>query len=342
VLVLAVAAGALVYDAVLGPQAVVMRVNGLPVTRAEFQFQMQRAEAQTSSYFWRTYSANSSEKGFWERTYGDPGERPIDVLRETAKETAVRSKVLQALAVEHGVTDNVDFARIKTTMDEVNRQRRAAFEAGETLYGPVEFEFLTYWLQMESNFETQLQDKLEGGEVTVAEEQIRARYDAYYDEFHSTDNFTFAELFIPFLPAGQEPVGGVEITAEEAWERVNEAYAALTGGADFDAVCQDFMGDAPNEYTLYPTATPVGSTGLLLQYTAGLAEGSYSEPFENGFGFSILKMLQTGVAVDVSYEEAWQDLYNTLLVLNYRAYLDKLTQEADVKLADAVYSRVSL
>jgi|GEM_PF-5301469 len=323
--------------------AVVMEVNGLPVTREEFQFHMKMVKKQVESYFWLEHIANSSEIGFWEGTFGEERENPLALLRETAQESAIRSKALQSLAIQYGITTNVDFGRIRGTMEEVNVRRRAAFEAGEVLYGPVEFEFLSYWLEMESNFESQLEDKMkEQGAIAVTDEEVRARYEWYYHEFHNDNSFTASELHIPYLPVGMEKNEDVELTVDEAYEQIVEVYNLLIGGADFEGICEQYTRDIPYEFTMDWEAAFTGSKAEIIRRASSLAEGEYSEPYENGFGFSILKMVQTRVAVDIDLEEAYSALYSAQMSENYRAYLDNRTQEAEVTVHSLVYNRVGL
>lgn len=325
------------YVFVGGGQAEVMRVNGLSVTREEFQFYMENIRSDVSNYFHQNYGA-TVDSGFWTRTFG--GERPIDRLRVMAKENCIRDKTVQSLALKYDLTDDVSFSGFKDRWKNTNAQREAEAAAGKTLYGVKQFTLLQYYLQMMSNLTTELQDKVENAEVFVEDAEVRALYDERHDVYNSRDNLKVAEMFVPYAPSD-----GVSAERDEAYARALSLKEQLSAGADFDALCQSETGQAPAEITLSMDASlgdPASSQALVARQASVLSVNEYSEPFENGFGFSILKLLDEDVAITVTYEEASRDLYNTVLSQKFEQYLIEQAKQADVTVTAFVYNSVGI
>ena len=324
----------LFYAFVFGGHVEVMRVNGQPVTRDEFRFYMEKERSGVSSYFYQTYGVSADEE-FWTKTYG--GERPADVLREKAREACIYDKTLQALALKYGVTKDISFSGFQRQLEKVNREREESSKRGETLYGVVRFTEMQYYMNVTSTLKTELQDKLENVEVKVQDSEVKALYDERFDVYNNNNNITVAELHIPYITDFMSPdaiqSNEKALPVGQAYDLIFKIKQQLDEGADFNKLCETNTGEKPVEMTIAldeASKDPSTTSGIIARNTAGLQKGGYSEPFENGLGFSIIKMVDVGVKSSISYSDAHDNLYGTVLARKYGDYLTEQARKADV------------
>lgn len=322
------------YGFVSGAGVEVMRVNKQPVTREEFMFFMDKERSGVSSYFYQKYGV-SAGKEFWTNTYG--GERPLDVLKEKAKEACIYDKTLQTLALQHGITKDISFSGFLRQLKKVNRTREESAKRGEILYGVVQFTQVQYYMNFMSGLKSQLQDKLENVEIKVEDSEVRALYDERYDVYNNNNNITLAELHIPYIAdfMSQDAIQSNEhaLPVDEAYDLAFRIKDQLDNGADFNELCEANTGEKPVEMTIAldeASNSPSTTSAILVKNAAGLQKGDYSKPFENGLGFSIIKLLDTGVKSSIPYSEAYDNLYGTVLAQKYEDYLAEQARTADV------------
>jgi len=317
-------------------------VDEHPVTRNELRFHMSMEKTNVINYFFMTHDANLNT-GSWTREYG--GERPDTVLRERAVQRVTEAKTLQILALEHGISTDISYRGMQRERTTLNRQRRAAFEAGEVLYGIVEFVPMTYYLQVMSNFRSGVHEALANDHVVVEEQQVRDMFDEYYDVYNNEENFRIAELFIAYLPPGMPASDLAQLSYAQAERLMWEIYQRLLDGEDFDEISLTYTGDLPIEGTLAAgsgAGRTTGSTAMLVHHAATLGDGEFSRPFENGFGFSIIKMLDSAAQVETSYEEAFNFLFPIVMERNIDEYLSRRTENANVVINSFVFNKVGV
>jgi len=341
VLAVALVCALILYAFVYGGHVVVMYVDGFPITRNELSFHMSMEKQNVSNYFFLHHNANLNRDS-WTRQYG--GQRPDAVLRERAAERAAEAKTLQILALEHGISDDISYKAMQRERRELNRERRAAFEAGEVLYGVVEFVPMTHYLQVMSNFRVKVHEILSDS-VVVEDRQLREMYERYYDVYNHDYNISIAELFIPYILPGRETEGRQQRDFDQARDSIWEIYRRLTDGEDFYTLSEEFTGEPPFEGTLGAGGghgRSVGSLALLTDMALELSVGEFSQPFENGFGFSIVKLLDSGVEVTMSFEEAVEFLFPIALENNIDDFLRKRTENAQVVINEFVFITVGV
>jgi hypothetical protein len=318
----------LLYLFFIDDNAVVMKVDGYPVTRVEFQFYMNMKKPDVESYFHQKFGV-SANGDFWKHKF--KGEQPFEMLMNKTKQAVIEDKTLEVSALEHGLTKDISFAGMLKSMAQVNKVRADNFAKGKTEYGVIEFTRLTYYFQMVSDLKTKLESKLEGKEVVVTENQVRSLYDSKYSTYNNNNNIKVAELHIPYLPDGQQANKNVTLSRQDAYNIMADIRDQLSKGQDFNALCLKYTNAKATEVILNDNeaVNSASTEGLLLQYAFKVPAGGYSQPFESGFGFSILKIIGTGVSVNTSYSDAYQGLYNTVLDRNFMAYLAQRAEKAN-------------
>lgn len=342
VVILALVITLALYGYVYGGHVVVMYVDGHPVTRDEFVFHMRMERSNVSNYFFMHHNVDLNRES-WTRAHG--GERPDDMLRERARHSVTETKTIQILALENGISNDISYQAMQQERLELNRERRAAFEAGEVLYGVVEFVPMTHYLQVMSNFRTRVHEVLANEYALVTEEQLRDFYEEHYSFYNTDGNITIAELFIPYMVESGEPTTTVHKTFDEAWELVSEIYDMLQDGADFNELAMTYTGELPFEGVFAAESgrgRMVGSQARFIQAAAGLSEGEFTQPFENGFGFSILKMIEAETMVNVSFEEAIQYMYPIIMEHNIEELLRQRAENAEVVVREFAFNRVRI
>lgn len=89
--------------------------------------------------------------------------------------------------------------------------------------------------------------------------------------------------------------GDKEDTKAVAKKKIDEAYSRLQGGESFELIAKNFSDDFNTSQT-GGTLPPLGARQIPEEYVqriaGGLAEGSYSEPFETQYGWHILKLVK--------------------------------------------------
>ena len=325
---------------VYGGHVVVMYVDGHPVTRDEFVFHMRQERPNVSNYFFMHHNTDLNRES-WTQEYG--GARPDDMLRQRAAHSVTETKTIQILALENGISDDISYQAMQRERLQLNRERRTAFEAGEVLYGVVEFVPMTHYLQVMSNFRGRVHEVLASEYVFVTEQQLRDFYQEHYDFYNTDGNITIAELFIPYMAPGREPTTMVQRTFEEAWELISDIYGRLQNGAEFNELATTYMGEPPFEGVLAAESgrgRMVGSQSRLVQAASGLSDGEFTQPFENGFGFSILKIIDSATMVSTPFEEAIQYMYPIIMEQSVEEFLRQRAEHAEVVIRDFVFHRV--
>jgi len=338
-----IAVTSLLYGFILGGHVVVMRINGIPVTRDEFLFYMKKERTAVTNYFYQTYGVKANEQ-VWTKKYGT--ERPIDVLKEKAKQACIYDKVIQGLAAEHGIIKDISYRGFLSRLKMLNKEREEKASKGETLYGIVKFTQLQYYLQEMSTLKAELQEKLENKHIFVSEEEIRERYNERYDIYNNDSNIKIAEIHIPFVldyMAEDVKTNGNIRSLEEASSLIYEIKKQLDEGADFDELCKTYTGEEPLEMVIPlddSSNDPSSTKAILVRNAFGLKKGEHSEPFENGFGFSIIKLIDDKAWRSVPYSEAYTSIYNTILSEKYEDYLIKQVQLAEVKVHKLIFDLI--
>lgn len=118
---------------------------------------MERLKPAVENEF-RVKSKVTLGKGDWTKPVGDL--TPLGVLQERALEQAVRDKTVMILARSHGLLDTVDFSELIASMEAENRERQAAVQRGEVVYGLVRFTLEPYYAHVMASLETGLKQKL--------------------------------------------------------------------------------------------------------------------------------------------------------------------------------------
>ena len=158
---------------------VVMTINELPVSSAEYKMVMQRRTAEVYVYFKQAQNRDDGP-GYW--IEDGAGETPLRKLRGLVKEELVRIKIIQGLAQKHGLLKDAGFTAFQENLKAENERRKQAVAANQVIYGPRQYRETAYYYILVGDLDHKLRAivaKEPGQEVTEAD--ITEYYEANKD-----------------------------------------------------------------------------------------------------------------------------------------------------------------
>ncbi len=151
-------------------------VNGLAVEQAEVVYYMRENSAIVAAEL-EDEGLDSSRDDFW--TSPQNGVDTFARLQDYTVRAIARVKLEQLLAADYGIETPLSYREQQRAYEDQNRQRKAAFENGEVLYGPVERDFVTYFHEWYLEMQDDLIAALEqDGVLQVTTRQVEAYYQA--------------------------------------------------------------------------------------------------------------------------------------------------------------------
>ena len=156
-------------------------VNGLAVEKAELVHYMQEYSAVVAAAL-DNEGLDSFRDDFW--TAPQNGVDTFARLQDYTMQAITRQKVEQLCAREEGIDTPLYYSEQLTQMQKQNRQRAAAYAAGEVLYGPVERDFVSYFSEWYLAMQQQCRAALiQKGILTAPEDEVNAYYEAHRENF---------------------------------------------------------------------------------------------------------------------------------------------------------------
>lgn len=168
----------------VGLDEVVLTVDGIDVDAAGLRHCALQERASVYSDVMRDHGVGDGP-GFWEHETG--ATTPGSLLLERARARCVADTVRRERAVRLGIIDDATFGALTRRLAEENAYRERRDEAGEVLYGPVEYTLVDFENKELADFAT-------AEEKTVAE-TLRADA-ARVDAFIATQPELQAETYV--------------------------------------------------------------------------------------------------------------------------------------------------
>jgi len=148
---------------------VVAWVDEAPITSSEMDYWMLLNKAEVYRHFYQEYGINDSDT-FWLSTYG--GKQPTEMLKTRALYEARRCKVQQLLALQKGVSTEINFDSIVANLEQENIRRAEKVRRGEPIYGPKKFTVRTYFASEHDKMVYALKDKLAEQELKPTQREM--------------------------------------------------------------------------------------------------------------------------------------------------------------------------
>lgn len=154
---------------------IVFYVDGEPVYSQEAEFVIARERLLVRNQIINEYDMEEGEFS-WDEEYD--GITPLDQLKSTVIQECTQNKIIQIVARETGVADDIDYPSIREMNEEDTKAREERTQAGEVIYGNMAYQEADFYDYVLSNLEQQTYYRLvEEGMLQITDEEIQAIYE---------------------------------------------------------------------------------------------------------------------------------------------------------------------
>ena len=91
----------------------------------------------------REVDVDHMDANFWDQNH--KGTTPREVLLERTVKRMVKEKTEQLFFKQLGLVDDVSFKVFLEHLEQLNRQRQKAVDAGQVIYGPIKYSTRQYY-----------------------------------------------------------------------------------------------------------------------------------------------------------------------------------------------------
>lgn len=159
-------------------EAVELAIDGSKISEDEFLQAIDTVKYDVTSYFISQYNADI-EGDFWTRDY--EGDVPCRKLAEAAVEELRYRYAVYAVAEEKGYLERMSYADKQKYLEQLNEERKAAKEAGEVIYGLVEYSMEQYLDYELNQVEEAYCNDSSNADMEVADEEAGKYYESNGD-----------------------------------------------------------------------------------------------------------------------------------------------------------------
>lgn len=160
-------------------EGVLFCVNGEPVYEEEVRFAVEKERLTVRNHIMAENDVESGEFS-WDAEYG--GKPALAYLEENVLEDCTENKIIQIVAREVGVADEIDYPSIKAMNEEDTEVRSDRTQSGQVIYGNTSYKEADYYDYVLSNLEQQSYYRLvENGTLEISEEEVQEIYEQNRD-----------------------------------------------------------------------------------------------------------------------------------------------------------------
>lgn len=310
----------------------VAELGGYAITDQEVAFHMERLKPSVENEF-RVKSQVTLGKGDWTKPVGDLP--PLGVLQERALEQAVRDKVVMILARSHGLLDTVDFSGLTASMEAENRERQAAVQRGEVVYGLVRFTLESYYAHMLVSLESGLKQKLSQHPedlLYLERGDVESYYEAHASEWAAmATQYKVAKLTVPVSQEGKKEAAGV-ITKLAAKNATLEEMAGRFTGAILQT---ELLAEESSANLNSPSYQVVSQL-------RGLHPGELTSPVETREGFAVYRLEEVKVDKQKALQIYDYQIRQQMLEERFEAYVEQYQSELPLQVNRAKLAEVTI
>ena len=290
-----------------------LEVAGYRITQEEYLRAMYQARNDVLS----DHAAAGISLADWshETALGDP----CRLTMERAVEILTEYYAVSTLAVERGYLSDAAFNAMVQDMEEVNRQRQEALEAGDKITGIPNFTMDDYITYRASNISLQFCNDPGNPENQVTAEEIRQRYEADRDTlYYQPDSVELAFL------AADAASDDLEQAFHLAREKGSLA-AALEEMPQLKAYYQE-ISVHPGNYAVYDR-----SHSDVLACAAGLERGEISQVFRQDGRLCLVQCLQRTVHDAIPLEDVESVVVQSIRESRYDELIAARMEDMDIR-----------
>jgi parvulin-like peptidyl-prolyl isomerase len=290
----------------------IARVNGVVITRREFQIEYRQA-----------VDKHVDEGQPVNEAYIAPIRRAV-IQRMVEEELLFQESRRLGIAVSpEELDDRIEAARARFDSESAFAQEIARLHMDESQY----WRKLHRQMAIDRVIERQVMPS-----ITLSEEEIRQFYDANPQRFKTPEKIRLSHIFIRFEP------GENTDQPTQARRKMETIAAQLTQGADFAALAKDYSEEPRREYGGDLGYIERGQILPQLETVAfELEVGETSPILTTGHGFHLLRVTDRKPGKVTTFEEAQPEIRQTLLQLKrdraVKTYVDTIRKKADIRAA---------
>ena len=290
----------------------IARVNGVVITRREFQIEYRQA-----------VDKHVDEGQPVNEAYIAPIRRAV-IQRMVEEELLFQESRRLGIAVStEELDDRIAAARARFDSEGAFAQEIARLHMDENQYRRK----LHRQMAIDRVIERQVMPS-----ITLSEEEIRQFYDANPQRFKTPEKIRLSHILIRFAP------GENTDQPTQARRKMETIAAQLTQGADFAALAKDYSEEPRREYGGDLGYVERGQILPQLETVAfELEVGETSPILTTGHGFHLLRVTDRKPGKVTTFEEAQPEIRQTLLQLKrdraVKAYADTIRKKADIRAA---------
>ncbi|WP_050696666.1 peptidyl-prolyl cis-trans isomerase [Anaeromassilibacillus senegalensis] len=154
------------------PYQTVGEIDGRPVALGELQLFVDDVRQQTNSYFKKNHQLAAVTEAEWRQEYN--GEAPVDYAIRLAMEALVPYKVVEKKLMESGGEQDFSYQAFVSRWEEENQSRQQKKEAGEVVYGPIQYTKRIYYDYLNDEYQKTLESSLR---FDATEQELQQLYD---------------------------------------------------------------------------------------------------------------------------------------------------------------------
>jgi len=181
-------------DPLINPQDTisVIKINNQQVVKKEFQREMLRYKSQILAYFAKKYPINGT-KNFWVKDFD--GVKPIEAIKKRANDSLIRIKIQQQLLMKYKLWHYHSYNELLTELKKFNTFRKYSVAANQIIYGPMEFDELSFFDYQFNNAIISLKKILVQEQfINITDEKLLQHFNKMKQTVYKSKKYTF-ELF---------------------------------------------------------------------------------------------------------------------------------------------------
>ncbi|MGE4282585.1 MAG: peptidylprolyl isomerase [Clostridia bacterium] len=314
----------------------VASVNGEKITVREFNFFLWTVKESMQ------YEAQAAGvENFWNTEI--EGKKAIDVAKEKALDAAVRNKVEMQKAKE---------LSILLTDEDLKQNAEEKKQYVESWGGREKYLELLKEKGLNDKSFTEILEKLklseklyekitgEGAEYNISDEELQEYYDANKQMFYNP-KVTAKHILIKTIDNQAPPQPLSQEKQDEAKKTIDEIYAKIKAGEDFDKLMKEFSQD--EGLAQYPDGYTFGKGEMIPEFEEAafnLEPGQVSEIVKGSYGYHIIKLIEKQDAY-YPFEDTKEFIKGNVLVpQKYNAEVEKWKEAADVQSKQDVIKQI--
>jgi len=312
---------------------VMVTVNGFPITLREFRQSVAsvRAEALTPLI---SQGANQADSDFWNVPIN--GVTPFEAVVESALAEAVHRKIIQIMALEYGLIDDISYASFLADIEAAQAGREEDIAYGRAVFGAVhEQEHHSFALAV-SNLEGDVRIHT-AHIVQFTQDELYQAYREIYSQFPVNPGFMhMTQIFMQFQPDSDTHREFARIVMESIYELIKS-------GMDFyeAAALYEYLVDVEEIFIDLRRGEGQDHLRPLIWAAYGMEPDTVYGIIEHTNGYGIIHFhIHDGVRY-APFTEIVDIVHSRKAADYYEAKLRRLIDEAIVLPADA-FDRIGL